>query len=267
LAEAEEMLAIIQRLDPPGVAAREIRECLLLQLQDQGETDSLAFKLVSDAFEDLKAHRWNDLAKRFGVEPVDVQTAADSLARLDPKPGLKFSSGNEGYVTPDLVVDKIDDRYHVFLNDTGMPRLRISRSYQEIARDRKKLTQENREFIASKMNSASWMIQAIEQRRQTMLKVMNFIVDRQREFFEKGIEHLKPLTLREVADVINMHESTVSRVTNEKYVQTPRGVLPLKFFFSSALSTSSGEDKIARRTVAKYRDQLGILPARMRKRV
>ena len=304
LAEAEEMLAIIQRLDPPGVAAREIRECLLLQLQDQGETDSLAFKLVSDAFEDLKAHRWNDLAKRFGVEPVDVQTAADSLARLDPKPGLKFSSGNEGYVTPDLVVDKIDDRYHVFLNDTGMPRLRISRSYQEIARDRKKLTQENREFIASKMNSASWMIQAIEQRRQTMLKVMNFIVDRQREFFEKGIEYLKPLTLREVADVINMHESTVSRVTNEKYVQTPRGVLPLKFFFSSALSTSSGEDasarsiraklekmiadentskpltdqqivhlfqeqgiKIARRTVAKYRDQLGILPARMRKRV
>ena len=304
LAEAEEMLAIMQRLDPPGIAARDVRECLLLQLQDQGESDSMAFKLVSDAFEDLKAHRWNDLAKRFGVEPVDVQTAADSLARLDPKPGLKFSSGNEGYVTPDLVVDKIDDQYHVFLNDTGMPRLRLSRSYQEIARDRKKLTQENREFIASKMNSASWMIQAIEQRRQTMLKVMNFIVDRQREFFEKGIEYLKPLTLREVADVINMHESTVSRVTNEKYVQTPRGVLPLKFFFSSALSTSSGEDasarsiraklekmiadentskpltdqqivhlfqeqgiKIARRTVAKYRDQLGILPARMRKRV
>ena len=304
LAEAEEMLAIMQRLDPPGVAARDIRECLLLQLQDQGETDSMAFKLVSDAFEDLKAHRWNDLAKRFGVEPVDVQTAADTLARLDPKPGLKFLSGNEGYITPDLVVDKIDGHYHVFLNDTGMPRLRLSRSYQEIARDRKKLTQENREFIASKMNSASWMIQAIEQRRQTMLKVMNFIVDRQREFFEKGIEYLKPLTLREVADVINMHESTVSRVTNEKYVQTPRGVLPLKFFFSSALSTSSGEDasarsiraklekmiaeentstpltdqqivhlfqeqgiKIARRTVAKYRDQLGILPARMRKRV
>ena len=304
LAEAEEMLAIMQRLDPPGIAARDVRECLLLQLQDQGETDSMAFKLVSEAFEDLKAHRWNDLAKRFGVEPVDVQTAADSLARLDPKPGRKFSSGNEGYVTPDLVVDKVDDQYHVFLNDTGMPRLRLSRSYQEIARDRKKLTQENREFIASKMNSASWMIQAIEQRRQTMLKVMNFIVDRQREFFEKGIEYLKPLTLREVADVINMHESTVSRVTNDKYVQTPRGVLPLKFFFSSALSTSSGEDasarsiraklekmiadentnkpltdqqivhlfqeqgiKIARRTVAKYRDQLGILPARMRKRV
>ena len=233
-----------------------------------------------------------------------MQSAADQLARFDPKPGLKYSERSDGYIIPDLIVEKIGDRYHVFLNDTGMPRLRLSRAYQEVARDKKKLTQENREFIASKMNSANWMIQAIEQRRQTMLKVMNFIVDRQRDYFEKGIEYLKPLTLREVAEVINMHESTVSRVTNEKYVQTPRGVLPLKFFFSSALATASGEDasarsiraklqkmvgeenpskpltdqqivhlfqeqgiQIARRTVAKYRDQLGILPARMRKRV
>jgi len=303
-ANMDEMLAIMQRLDPPGVASRDVRECLLLQLTDLKEVDTLQYRLVSEVFDDLKAHRWNDLAKRFGVEPVDVQGAADKLQRLDPKPGLKYSAGNEGYITPDLIVEKVDGAYHVFLNDTGVPRLRLSRSYQEIARDRKKMTKENREFIAAKLNSASWMIQAIEQRRQTMLKVMNFIVDRQREFFEKGIEYLRPLTLREVAEVIDMHESTVSRVTNEKYVQTPRGVLPLKFFFSSALSTSTGEDasarsiraklqkmigeedsakpltdqqivhkfqeqgiKIARRTVAKYRDQLGILPARMRKRV
>jgi len=303
-ANMDEMLAIIQRLDPPGVASRDVRECLLLQLTDLKEVDTLQYRLVSEVFDDLKAHRWNDLAKRFGVEPVDVQGAADKLQRLDPKPGLKYSAGNEGYITPDLIVEKVDSAYHVFLNDTGVPRLRLSRSYQEIARDRKKMTKENREFIAAKLNSASWMIQAIEQRRQTMLKVMNFIVDRQREFFERGIEYLRPLTLREVAEVIDMHESTVSRVTNEKYVQTPRGVLPLKFFFSSALSTSTGEDasarsiraklqkmigeedsakpltdqqivhkfqeqgiKIARRTVAKYRDQLGILPARMRKRV
>jgi RNA polymerase sigma-54 factor len=303
-AEAEEMLAIIQRLDPPGVGARDLRECLLIQLGEQADTESLTFRLVHDAFPDLIAHRWNDLAKRFGVEPAAVQSAADELARLDPKPGLKHASQNDGYIIPDLIVEKIAGRYQVFLNDTGMPRLRLSRSYQEIARDKKKMTPENREFIASKMNSANWMIQAIEQRRQTMLKVMNFIVDRQREFFEKGIEYLRPLTLREVAEVINMHESTVSRVTNEKYVQTPRGVLPLKFFFSSALATASGEDasarsiraklqkmvseedtakpltdqqivhlfqeqgiQIARRTVAKYRDQLGILPARMRKRV
>jgi RNA polymerase sigma-54 factor len=304
LAEAEEMLLIIQKLDPPGVGARDLRECLLIQLREAGDTESLTYRLVAEAFPDLIAHRWNDLAKRFGVEPGAVQSAADQLARFDPKPGLKYSERSDGYIIPDLIVEKIGDRYHVFLNDTGMPRLRLSRAYQEVARDKKKLTQENREFIASKMNSANWMIQAIEQRRQTMLKVMNFIVDRQRDFFEKGIEYLKPLTLREVAEVINMHESTVSRVTNEKYVQTPRGVLPLKFFFSSALATASGEDasarsiraklekmvgeenpskpltdqqivhlfqeqgiQIARRTVAKYRDQLGILPARMRKRV
>jgi RNA polymerase sigma-54 factor len=304
MAEVEEMLRIVQKLDPPGIAARDLRECLLIQLHEQKETETLTYRLVSDAFPDLIAHRWNDLAKRFAVSPVQVQSAADSLARFDPKPGLKYAGSNDGYIIPDLIVDKIGPRYHVFLNDTGVPRLRLSRSYQEVARDKKKMTPENREFIASKMNSANWMIQAIEQRRQTMLKVMNFIVDRQRDFFEKGIEYLKPLTLREVAEVINMHESTVSRVTNEKYVQTPRGVLPLKFFFSSALSTSSGEDasarsiraklekmvgeensakpltdqqivhlfheqgiQIARRTVAKYRDQLGILPARMRKRV
>jgi RNA polymerase sigma-54 factor len=302
--EAEQMLALIQQLDPPGVGARDLRECLLLQIREQGDSQSLTYRLVADAFDDLKAHRWNDLAKRFSVDPGAVQAAADQLARFDPKPGLKYSDRSDGYIIPDLIVEKIGDRYHVFLNDTGMPRLRLSRAYQEVARDKKKLTQENREFIAAKLNSANWMIQAIEQRRQTMLKVMNFIVDRQRDFFEKGIEYLKPLTLREVAEVINMHESTVSRVTNEKYVQTPRGVLPLKFFFSSALSTASGEDasarsiraklqkmvseenpskpltdqqivhlfqeqgiQIARRTVAKYRDQLGILPARMRKRV
>ncbi len=304
LPEVEATLRMLQTLDPPGVGARDLRECLLLQMTDDTKSDPLARQLVSDSFEDLKAHRWNDLAKRYGVEPARVQAAADSLARYDPKPGLKYANRSDGYIIPDLVVEKVDGIYHVFLNDTGTPRLRLSRSYQEIARERGKLTQENREFITTKMNSANWMIQAIEQRRQTMLKVMNFIVDRQRNFFEKGVEYLKPLTLREVADVISMHESTVSRVTNEKYVQTPRGVLPLKFFFSSALSTASGEEasarsiraklqkmvgeedpgkpltdqqivhlfqeqgiQIARRTVAKYRDQLGILPARMRKRV
>jgi RNA polymerase sigma-54 factor len=303
-AEAEEMLRIVQQLDPPGVGARDLRECLLLQLEELKQTNTLVYRLVKDAFDDLIAHRWSDLGKRFGLEPGEVQRAADELARLDPKPGLQHSAANDAYIIPDLIVDKIDDKYHVFLNDSGLPRLRISRTYQEIARDKKKYDAESKEFINQRLNSAHWMIQAIEQRRQTMLKVMNFIVDRQREFFEKGIEYLKPLTLREVADVINMHESTVSRVTNEKYVQTPRGLLPLKFFFSSGLSTTTGEDasarsikaqiqklvddedaknpltdqqivqmfeqrgvRIARRTVAKYRDQLGILPARMRRRV
>ena len=303
-AEAEEMLRIVQKLDPPGVGARDLRECLLLQLEARAETDTLAHRLVRDAFDDLKAHRWSDLGKRFGLDATEVQKVADELAKLDPKPGLQHSAANEAYIIPDLVVEKIDGEYKVFLNDAGLPRLRISKTYQDIARDKKKFQGENKDFINQRMNSAHWMIQAIEQRRQTMLKVMNFIVDRQREFFEKGVEYLKPLTLREVADVINMHESTVSRVTNEKYVQTPRGLLPLKFFFSSGLSTTTGEDasarairaqiekmvadedpknpltdqqivemfaqrgvKIARRTVAKYRDQLSILPARMRKRL
>jgi len=303
-AEVEQMLHVIQQLDPPGIGARNLRECLMLQLEHQKRTDTLVYRLVKEAFEDLIAHRWSDLGKRFGLAPEEVQRAADELARLDPKPGLQHSAANDAYIIPDLIVDKIDDKYLVFLNDSGLPRLRISKTYQEIARDKKKYDSESKEFINQRLNSANWMIQAIEQRRQTMLKVMNFIVDRQREFFEKGIDHLKPLTLREVADVISMHESTVSRVTNEKYVQTPRGLLPLKFFFSSGLTTTTGEDasarsiksqiqklvddeppknpltdqqivelfdrkgvKIARRTVAKYRDQLGILPARMRKRL
>jgi RNA polymerase sigma-54 factor len=304
LAEAEELLGIMQRLDPPGIGARDLRECLLLQLREFDQVDSLAGRLVSEAFDDLIAHRWSDLAKRYGLEPKAVQEAADALAKLDPKPGLRFARSDDAYVTPDLIVEKIDGEYRVFLNDGGTPRLRLSRTYRDLAADKKQFVGENREFVTEKLNSATWLIQAIEQRRQTMLKVMNFIVDRQREFFDKGVEYLKPLTLREVAEVINMHESTVSRVTNQKYVQTPRGVLPLKFFFSSSLETTTGEDasarsvkaqieklvgdenaaepltdsqivaalkargiQIARRTVAKYRDQLGILPARMRRRV
>lgn len=303
-ADAEEMLAIVQGLDPPGVGARDLRECLLIQLRDAGREETLAGRLVRDAFEELINHRWSEISKRFGVGVAEVQAAADEVAKLDPKPGLRHSDAADSYIIPDLVVDRIDGQYHVFINDANLPRLRLSKVYQEIARDRRKFEGENKEFISSKLNSANWMIQAIEQRRQTMLKVTNFIVDRQRDFLEKGIQHLRPLTLREVAEHIGMHESTVSRVTNEKYVQTPRGVLPLKFFFSSGLSTTGGEDvsargikdtiqklvegedpkspltdqaivavlrdqgvNIARRTVAKYRDQLGVLSARMRRRV
>jgi RNA polymerase sigma-54 factor len=304
LQEAEEMLRILQSFDPPGIAARDLRECLMLQLRDQEREDTLAYIVVRDYFEQLINHRWSEISKDLAITARDVQTAADEVKKLDPKPGLKYAAPADNYITPDLVVEKIDGEYLVFLNDTSLPRLKLSRTYREIARDKNKFKGENKEFISNKLNSANWMIQAIEQRRQTMLKVMNFIVDRQREFFEKGVQHLRPLTLREVAEVIHMHESTVSRVTNEKFVQTPRGVLPLKFFFSSGLSTTSGEDvsargikakiqklvsdenprrpltdqaivsilkdegiQIARRTVAKYRDQLGILSARMRKRV
>jgi RNA polymerase sigma-54 factor len=325
LPEAEGMLRVIQLFDPAGIGARDLRECILLQLRDtvvqdlvketgEGEppiaeveerlSRSLAYRIVDQYFDQLINHRWSEISKELSITPRDVQDAADEVAKLDPKPGLKYASGGDNYIIPDLIVDKIDGEYLVFLNDTSLPRLKLSRTYRDIAKDKKKFVGENKEFISNKLNSANWMIQAIEQRRQTMLKVMNFIVDRQRDFFEKGVQYLKPLTLREVAEVIDMHESTVSRVTNEKFVQTPRGVFPLKFFFSSGLSTTSGEDvsargikaqieklvgeedpahpltdqaivnilkdegiQIARRTVAKYRDQLGILSARMRKRV
>jgi RNA polymerase sigma-54 factor len=323
--EADSMLRIIQSFDPPGVGARDLRECIILQLRDcamqaltaaargveptPSEIDelldgSLAYRIVRDHFEQLINHRWSEISKDLSITPRDVQDAADEIAKLDPKPGLKYGNHDDNYITPDLVVEKIGGEYLVFLNDTNLPRLKLSKAYRDIAKDKKKFAGENKEFISNKLNSANWMIQAIEQRRQTMLKVMNFIVDRQRDFFERGVQYLKPLTLREVAEVIDMHESTVSRVTNEKFVQTPRGVFPLKFFFSSGLSTSSGEEvsargikaqiqklvseenpsrpltdqaivnilknegiQIARRTVAKYRDQLGILSARMRKRV
>jgi len=302
--EAEVMLEVIQGFDPPGVGARDVRESILIQLRQKECQGSVTYTIVEEYFDALINHRWNDIARELGITPKEVQDAADEISHLDPKPGLKYSAEPEEYIIPDLIVEKIDGEYIVFANDTSLPRLRISRAYREVARDKSKFKGENRDFIANKLNSANWMIQAIEQRRQTMLKVMNFIVDRQREFFERGVQYLRPLTLREVADHIEMHESTVSRVTNQKFVQTPRGVFRLKYFFSSGLSTASGEDisargvkdkikslvaeenaqkpltdqaivrllktdgvNIARRTVAKYRDQLGILPARMRKRV
>ncbi|MBA3853463.1 MAG: RNA polymerase sigma-54 factor [Gemmatimonas sp.] len=303
-ADAERMLAVMQGLDPAGIAARDLKECLALQLHASQLTGTLAERLVVEAFPELVAHKWTEAARKLGCTPAEAQAAADALSKLNPKPGRAFSEGDGNYVVPDLIVEKIDNQYLVFTNDHNLPRLRLSRSYQEIARDKKRFDAEHKEFITSRLSAAQWLIQAIEQRRQTMLKVMHFIVDRQRDFFEKGVQGLKPLTLREVADAIGMHESTISRVTNEKFAQTPRGVLPLKFFFSSGLKSADGEDvsargikatiaklvadedpkrpltddaivkllakdglSIARRTVAKYRDELGILKAQMRKRL
>lgn len=302
--EVEHMLGIVQGLEPPGVGARDLRECLLLQLRAASQSESLSAALVRDHFDGLIGHRWNEIARKIGCPAEAVQAAADEVAKLNPKPGLSKSATPDNYVIPDLIVDKVAGEYLVFINDGNLPRLRLSKSYQDLARDRKKLGAEHKEFINNKLNAAQWLIHAIEQRRQTMLKVMHFIVNRQRDFFDKGIQFLKPLTLREVADAIDMHESTVSRVTNDKYAQTPRGVVPLKFFFSSGLATAGGEDvsargikatidklvkdedpkdpltdqaivvileqqgvQIARRTVAKYREQLGVLSARMRRRM
>ena len=302
MAEAERMLQLIQTLDPPGIAARTLHECLVLQLKDSGLVGTLSERLVRDHFPVLIAHRWVEIGRKLGIPPGEVQTAADAIAKLNPKPGRAYAEGGDNYVVPDLIVEKVEGEYLVFINDANLPRLKLSKSYQDIARDKKKFDGESKEFITSRLSAAQWLIQAIEQRRQTMLKVMHFIVDRQREFFEKGEQALRPLTLREVAEAIGMHESTVSRVTNEKFAQTPRGVLPLKYFFSSAPTSSEGEAvsarairatieklvadedpkhpltdqapvdlperdrvQIAHRTVAQYRHQPRVPPARLRK--
>ena len=302
--EIEPVLGVVQSFDPPGVGARDLRECLMIQLSRLGREDTLAYRIVDRHFDGLANHKWVEMARALEVSHKDVQDSADEIAKLNPKPGSRYTEEPEQYVIPDLIMDMIGGEYMVFVNDTGLPRLRLSRSYREVVASREKFVGSNKEFITNKLNAAQWLIQVIEQRRQTMLKVMRFIVITQHEFFEKGVQYLKPLTLRQVAEHIEMAESTVSRVTNDKYVQTPGGVYPLKFFFSGGLPTVLGRDistrgvqarvrnlvddedqlrpltdqaivnllksegiKIARRTVAKYRDQLGILPARMRRRV
>ena len=299
----ERVLAVIQDFDPPGIGARNLQEALLLQLRAQGRGDGLAAAVVRDHYDALKNRKFAEIARELRVSPKEVQEIAAEIGHLDPRPGLSTFGDDARYVTPDLVVEKVEGEYVVYLNDSNIPRLRVSRAYaEELNRNRNGGDTETRKFIVDKLQSARWLIQTIEQRRRTIVKVMQSIVEEQRDFFDKGPVALKPLTLQQVANRIGMHESTVSRVTTNKYVQTPRGVFELKYFFSSSLDTDDGdsmsskaaktrireiidkEDKakpmsdqkivdmlkaeglnIARRTVAKYREQLNILPARMRK--
>ena len=309
LEECEKVLLVIQALEPAGLGARNLRECLLIQLEARSEKDSLPWKIIHLHFDHLVNRRFPEIARQLKCTVEEVQAAADVIATLNPKPGLQVSSEDPKYVVPDLIVERVDEEYVVLLNDRHLPRLRISSAYEGVLREMKKVDgkageNKTREYIKGKLNSARWLIQTIEQRRRTMIKVMNCIIREQREFFDKGIAFLRPLTLQQVARQIDMHESTVSRVCSGKYVQTPRGVFELKFFFSSGLGTEDGEDvsartakntiknlideedkreplsdqriaellhqqglRIARRTVAKYREQLSVLPARFRRRV
>ena len=308
--EVENVLRLVQALEPAGVGARDLRECLLIQLDARGDRESLAWRMIHDHFDHLVNRRFPEIARLLKVSVLEVQEAADGIATLHPRPGTLVSAEDPKYVVPDLIVERVDDEYVVMLNDRNVPRLRISSAYGDvIAANKRKpgatdAEKQTREYIQGKLASAKWLIQTIEQRRRTMIKVMNCIVREQREFFDKGIAFLRPLTLAAVARQIDMHESTVSRVCSGKYVQTPRGVFELKFFFSSGLATDDGEDvsartakniikglideedkmdplsdqriaellhekglQIARRTVAKYREQMQILPARLRRRV
>lgn len=303
VARVEEVLRAVQALDPPGIGARNLRECLLLQLRARGYEESLAWRIVDTHFEDLVRRRQMDIARALKVPVEDVQTALDLIGTLSPVPGNQVSGADAQYVYPDLIVERVGEDYVVTLNDRNVPRLRISQAYEHVLKDSAPANGATREYVVTKLNSARWLIQTIEQRRKTMVKVMRAIVVEQREFFDSGLLHMKPLTLQDIASKIGMHESTVSRVTSGKYVQTPRGVFELKYFFSSGLDTQGGdeisaksakaiiakmieaEDKhdpvsdqklmdmlqaqgldIARRTVAKYREQLNIPNARFRKR-
>ncbi|MCE9626989.1 MAG: RNA polymerase factor sigma-54 [Candidatus Eisenbacteria bacterium] len=308
--DIEKVLRVVQALEPAGVGARDLRECLLIQLEARGDRDTLPWRMIHDCFDHLVNRRFPEIARVLKVTVQEVQAASDEIATLNPRPGTSVSAEDPKYVTPDLLVERVDDEYMVMLNDRNVPRLRISSTYEGVIAANKKKPdatteqKQTREYIQGKLASAKWLIQTIEQRRRTMIKVMNCIVREQREFFDKGIAFLRPLTLAAVARQIDMHESTVSRVCSGKYVQTPRGVFELKFFFSSGLATDDGEDvsartakdiikglideedktdplsdqriaellhekglQIARRTVAKYREQLQILPARLRRRV
>jgi RNA polymerase sigma-54 factor len=319
--EVSDALSILHRLHPPGVGARDLRECLLLQLRAKGMDGTLAMEIVSKRWELFEKMKIPDIARLQGVEPRQVQEAVEVIASLDPKPGHSYGADKAAPVIPDLIVRKVDDRFIVTLNDGTIPSLYINKRYANMIKRGSNAKKEVKEYIRRKFNGATWVIKAIEQRRVTMLRVMNAIVERQKIFFEHGPPNIVPLKQQEIADDINMHISTVSRVVNNKYVQTPHGIFELRYFFTESVGahrkggavtgdTASGnapdtaedgidataeriKDKIrrlidgedtkrplsdqkiadilkeqgvvaARRTVAKYREQMRIPPTRMR---
>jgi RNA polymerase sigma-54 factor len=302
--QACSVLGVIQSFDPPGVGARDLQESLLIQLHHLEMDDSLACKIVQHYLSQLDERYFQKIAKSFGATINEVIAAVGLIRTLDPKPGSRFNSPRVEYIVPDVVVVKVDDDYQVLLNEDGMPSLRINALYQNVLRQNDGMQSDTREYLEEKFRSAIWLMKSVEQRRQTLLRVTKSLCKFQREFLDKGLAHLKPLVLKDVADDIGMHESTVSRVTTNKYVYTPQGVFELKFFFHSGLESLDGdamssisvkdiirkavaaEDsrkpltdqqlmtileaksvKIARRTIAKYRHELRIAPASRRKRL
>ncbi len=300
----EEMLRVLHSFDPAGVGARDLQECLLIQLDHLGMKDSLAGKIIETYLERLDERHFQRMAKDLGVTLEEVIAGVKLIRELDPKPGDRYNADCVEYIVPDVVVVKVGDEYQIALNDDGMPKLRINSLYQSILRRGDSMQGDTREYLEEKFRSAVWLMKSIEQRRQTLLKVSVSLCKFQREFLDKGLSALKPLVLKDVADDIGMHESTVSRVTTNKYLHTPQGVFELKFFFHSGLDSFGGdamssvsvkeiirqavmaEDprkpltdqqlvelleqkdiKIARRTVAKYRQELHISPASRRKRL
>jgi RNA polymerase sigma-54 factor len=295
----EAALKLIHAFDPPGVAARSVQECLLLQLTADAEPDPVSVEIVERHFEDLERRRYAEIARAMKLPPERVMESIEEIQGLEPKPGRRFSVNDSRYVVPDVTIQKVGEDYVVILNEEGIPRLRVNSLYRSLLR---RSGDEAKQYVEQKLRSAVWLIKSVEQRQRTLRKVAQSLVNFQRDFLDKGLPHLRPLALRDVGDDISMHESTISRVTTNKYVQTPQGLFELKFFFHSGIASENGsmvssvsvkktirdmvagEDgvkplsdqeiaqslqgqglTIARRTVAKYREELGIMPSHQRR--
>ncbi|MEK7793826.1 MAG: RNA polymerase factor sigma-54 [Candidatus Hydrogenedentota bacterium] len=240
--EVERVLYVVQRFEPTGVGARDVQECLLLQINvEYPDCDELR-RLVEHHLDDLQNRQIPKIAKAMGIEPVHVEELKALLATLDPWPGRRFESEPTQYVTPDLTVEKIDDDWVVRLSNESVPELSINEDYRKLTRD-KSIARDEKEYIRDKLRSAQWLIRNIDQRQQTILRIGTAIMEVQREFLEKGVEKLRPLTLQEIADMVGVHEATVSRTTRGKYMQTPQGLFELKYFFSPAIPKKEGQDQ------------------------
>ena len=298
--QVDRVLQRIQEFDPVGVAARNLQECLLIQARQAGEDDDVVVGIITRHMGNLERKNYQAIARDLKEPLEEIYEAVKVIASFHPKPGRLYSEEDPVYITPDVYVHKVGDKYFVVPNDDGLPKLKISNFYRTALSG----SPQAREYIQDKLRSAQWLIRSIQQRQRTIIKVTESIVKFQRDFFDRGINFLKPLILRDVAEDINMHESTISRVTTNKYVHTPQGIFELKFFFNSGINRTDGDEiasesvknkirdiiakedqrkpysdqklvellrnqniDIARRTVAKYREQLGILSSSKRKQL
>lgn len=298
-----EVLQTIQNFDPVGVGARGTEECLLIQARFHGFSGTIVEKIVQSHLRDLEDKRYEQIAKALSVSLAEVISAVAIIRGFEPKPGRLYTDDQTIYISPDVYVFRAGDGYEIVLNEDGLPKLRVNSYYKEMLSSRDNLSEGARAYIQEKLKSAAWLIKSIHQRQRTIYRVTESLVKFQGEFLDKGVTHLRPLVLRDVAEDIQMHESTISRVTTNKYVYTPQGVFELKYFFNSAVSSVEGDAvasesvkehirnivrsenplkpysdqeiseilkrlniDVARRTVAKYRETMGVLPSRRRKR-
>ena len=302
--KVSKVLSIIQTFDPSGVGAKDLRESLLIQLKEKGFEDTLAYRIVRDHINELEKKSLSQLSRLLGISFEEIQKAMDFIKTLNPSPAMGRFTRPATPVVPDLIVEKIGDEFVVFHNDKNVPRLRINPAYKDLLRRDKGKSSETKNYIKGKLEQAKWLLNSINQRRSTMIRVMEKIVEEQKGFLERGPSFLKPLTMEAIAEKVGMHVATISRVSNSKYVQTPRGVFGIRYFFNTGVSKENGEElskrsvkriieehikkenparplsdqdlfsllkkegiNIARRTVSKYREELKIQPARFRKRI